>query len=71
MFRTNEYNAWDDEGVPTRDAASEETTKSRAKKLKKDWERQKKLDEAWLVANGAKRRKCTVLTHLRVIGEQC
>ncbi|EEA24332.1 hypothetical protein EYB25_004536 [Talaromyces marneffei] len=54
MFRTNEYSAWDDEGVPTRDAAGEEITKSRAKKLKKDWERQKKLHEAWLVANGAK-----------------
>lgn len=55
MFRTNEYSAWDDEGIPTRDAAGEELTKSRAKKLKKDWERQKKLHEAWLAANaGAK-----------------
>lgn len=54
MFRTNEYSAWDDGGVPTHDAAGEEITKSRAKKLKKDWERQKKLHEAWLVANGAK-----------------
>lgn len=54
MFRTNEYSAWDEDSVPTRDAAGEEITKSRAKKLKKDWERQKKLHEAWLVANGAK-----------------
>ncbi|KAJ5518927.1 Cysteine-tRNA ligase [Penicillium expansum] len=48
MFRTNEYSAWDDEGMPTRDTAGEEITKSRAKKLRKDWERQKKAHEAWL-----------------------
>jgi cysteinyl-tRNA synthetase len=48
MFRTNEFSAWDEEGIPTRDAAGEEITKSRAKKLRKDWERQKKTHEAWL-----------------------
>lgn len=48
MFRTNEYSAWDEEGLPTRDAAGEEINKSRGKKLRKDWERQKKLHEAWL-----------------------
>lgn len=48
MFRTSEYTAWDDEGMPTRDAAGEEITKSRVKKLRKDWERQKKAHEAWL-----------------------
>ncbi|CDM35868.1 hypothetical protein DTO013E5_5383 [Penicillium roqueforti] len=53
MFRTNEYSAWDDEGMPTRDSTGEEITKSRAKKLRKDWERQKKAHEAWL-ANQAK-----------------
>ncbi|KAJ5894512.1 cysteine--tRNA ligase [Penicillium taxi] len=50
MFRTAEYTAWDDEGIPTRDAAGEEITKSRAKKLRKDWERQKKAHEAWLAS---------------------
>ncbi|KAF3395880.1 Cysteine--tRNA ligase [Penicillium rolfsii] len=50
MFRTNEYSAWDDEGLPTRDAAGEEITKSRTKKLRKDWERQKKAHEAWLAS---------------------
>ncbi|KKK23853.1 hypothetical protein AOCH_004522 [Aspergillus ochraceoroseus] len=50
MFRTNEYSAWDEEGVPTREAAGEEITKSRAKKLRKDWERQKKLHETWLAS---------------------
>lgn len=50
MFRTNEYSAWDDEGLPTRDVQGEEITKSRSKKLRKDWERQKKAHEAWLAA---------------------
>ncbi|KAJ5562472.1 hypothetical protein N7535_003075 [Penicillium sp. DV-2018c] len=50
MFRTNEYSAWDEEGMPTRDAGGEEITKSRAKKLRKDWERQKKAHEAWLAS---------------------
>ena len=47
MFRTEEYSAWDADGVPTRDASGEEITKSRSKKLKKDWDRQKKLHDAW------------------------
>ncbi|KAL4948158.1 tRNA synthetases class I (C) catalytic domain-containing protein [Aspergillus filifer] len=50
MFRTNEYSAWDEEGLPTRDAAGEDIAKSRAKKLRKDWERQKKLHEQWLAS---------------------
>jgi cysteinyl-tRNA synthetase len=55
MYRTNEYSAWDDEGLPTRDAAGEEITKSRSKKLRKDWERQKKLHEQWVTSQtGAK-----------------
>ncbi|KAJ5104732.1 hypothetical protein NUU61_002079 [Penicillium alfredii] len=54
MFRTNEYSAWDDEGIPTRDAAGEEITKSRVKKLRKDWERQKKAHEAWQASQSAK-----------------
>ena len=55
MFRTREFSAWDSEGIPTHDAAGEEVTKSRVKKLRKDWERQKKLHEAWLASQiGAK-----------------
>lgn len=50
MFRTNEYSAWDEEGLPTRDAAGEDIAKSRSKKLRKDWERQKKLHETWLAS---------------------
>ncbi|KKA20703.1 Cysteinyl-tRNA synthetase, partial [Rasamsonia emersonii CBS 393.64] len=55
MFRTAEFSAWDEDGIPTHDAAGEEISKSRAKKLRKDWEKQKKLHEAWLASNmGAK-----------------
>lgn len=48
MFRTEEYNAWDTEGIPTHEKGGEEVTKSKKKKLQKDWERQKKVHEAWL-----------------------
>lgn len=55
MFRTNEYSAWDNEGIPTHDAAGEEINKTRGKKLRKDWERQKKLHDSWLASQmGAK-----------------
>lgn len=48
MFRTSEFSAWDEDGIPTKDAQGEEINKSRSKKLRKDWERQKKKHEAWL-----------------------
>ena len=47
MFRSPEFSAWDDDGLPTKDKDGEEVTKSRRKKLQKDWERQRKLHEAW------------------------
>lgn len=47
MFRNDEYSAWDAEGVPTHEKGGEEVTKSKRKKSQKDWERQKKLHEAW------------------------
>ena len=50
MFRTSEFSAWDEEGLPTKDAEGKDVAKSRSKKLKKDWERQKKLHEAWLAS---------------------
>jgi len=52
MFRTSEYASWDAEGLPITDAEGGEITKSKAKKLRKDWERQKKLHEAWLKTSG-------------------
>ena len=51
MFRTNEYSAWNEEGLPTKDQQGGEITKSREKKLKKDWAAQKKLHKAWIKAN--------------------
>lgn len=51
MFQTKDYTAWDEDGVPTKDEKGEEITKSKAKKLKKDWERQKKLHVEWLKTN--------------------
>jgi cysteinyl-tRNA synthetase len=45
MFRTEEYSAWDEEGLPTKDAKGEEVTKGKNKKLRKEWEKQKKLFE--------------------------
>lgn len=50
MFRTSEYSAWDEEGLPTKDKEGVEIAKSRSKKLRKEWERQKKLHEAWLAS---------------------
>ena len=52
MFKTDEYLEWNDSGMPTKDKEGGELTKSRLKKLTKDWERQKKLHEAWLKSNG-------------------
>lgn len=48
MFRISEFSAWDEQGLPTKDAEGKEVAKSRGKKLKKEWERQKKLHETWL-----------------------
>ena len=51
MFRTDDFSAWDEGGVPTKDREGVEIAKSRRKKLQKDWERQKKLHETWLMTN--------------------
>ena len=48
MYRgqTDLYSQFDAEGIPTHDAAGEPMSKSGYKKLKKDWEKQKKLYES-------------------------
>jgi cysteinyl-tRNA synthetase len=44
MFKGDErYSAWDEEGMPTKTKDGEDVPKSQLKKLRKDWERQKKL----------------------------
>lgn len=50
MFRTSEWSAWDEEGLPVRDAEGREVAKSRGKKLRREWERQKRLHETWVEA---------------------
>lgn len=54
MFRTSDYSEWDEDGVPVKNAQGEEINKSQRKKLRKDWERQKKAHEAYLAIQGAK-----------------
>jgi cysteinyl-tRNA synthetase len=51
MYRTEEFSAWDEDGLPTKMANGDEVAKSRGKKLRKDWERQKKVHEAWRVSS--------------------
>lgn len=54
MFRTEEYADWDDSGMPTKVKGGEDVTKSQLKKLKKQFDQQKKLYDGWLKsqANG-------------------
>ena len=52
MYRTEEFSAWDEEGMPLKDKEGVEVAKSRTKKLRKEWERQKKLHEAWVKTGG-------------------
>lgn len=51
MYKTADYSAWDTDGLPINDARGEKIKNSKAKKLKKDWDRQKRLHEAWLAMN--------------------
>jgi cysteinyl-tRNA synthetase len=51
MYRTEEFSAWDNDGLPIKMANGDEVAKSRGKKLRKDWERQKKAHEAWAAAS--------------------
>ncbi|KAI8324104.1 hypothetical protein GQ54DRAFT_83586 [Martensiomyces pterosporus] len=52
MFRTEEmrklYSAWDESGVPTKDAAGEDLPKSKLKKLSKERAAQQKLHDEYL-----------------------
>lgn len=52
MFKTEEYSQWDEDGIPTLDAQGEEVTKSKRKTLKKAWDKQKKLYDAYIAKGG-------------------
>jgi len=48
MFKTEEYSEWDSDGLPTKDKGGKELAKNQVKKVKKAWDNQKKVHEAWL-----------------------
>jgi cysteinyl-tRNA synthetase len=58
MFKDERYSAWDKDGLPTKTKDGEDVPKSALKKMKKDWEWQKKAHEEWK-ANVS---DCSVLT---------
>ncbi|KAI1007311.1 Cysteine--tRNA ligase [Podosphaera aphanis] len=48
MFRNDErWGAWDEDGIPTKTKEGTDVPKSALKKLRKDWERQKKVHAEW------------------------
>jgi cysteinyl-tRNA synthetase len=54
MFREDErFGAWDEEGMPTKTKEGDDVPKSALKKLRKEWERQKKAHEEWKEKSGA------------------
>ncbi|KAF4462761.1 cysteinyl-tRNA synthetase [Fusarium albosuccineum] len=53
MFRASEYSEWDENGIPTVDAAGSALSKNRRKKLVKEWEKQKKRHDEWLATQRA------------------
>jgi len=53
MFRDERFSAWDEEGMPTKTKEGEDVPKSALKKLKKEWDRQKKAHEEWKAKSGA------------------
>ncbi|CCE62087.1 hypothetical protein TPHA_0B04170 [Tetrapisispora phaffii CBS 4417] len=48
MFKTDAYTEWDAQGLPTKDKEGNEVTKSMTKKLRKQWDQQKKLHDEYL-----------------------
>lgn len=53
MFKGDErWGEWDADGLPTKTKEGEDVPKSTAKKMRKDWERQKKAHEEWKAKSG-------------------
>ncbi|KAJ3000963.1 hypothetical protein HDV02_000032 [Globomyces sp. JEL0801] len=48
LFKTAEYSAWDEQGLPTKDKEGVEITKSKRKKLEKEFNNQAKLHAEYL-----------------------
>lgn len=55
LFRSNtaDFSAWDAEGVPTKLADGSDVPKTQAKRLKKEWDRQKKLHDSYIEKFGS------------------
>jgi cysteinyl-tRNA synthetase len=53
MFRTVEFEEWDERGIPTKLKGGEEVTKSKKKKYEKEFEKQTKLHEEYLKKFGS------------------
>lgn len=53
MYKSDErYSEWDAEGIPTKMKDGSEVPKSQVKKLKKDWDKQKKAHGEWVAKFG-------------------
>ncbi|CAK7275059.1 cysteinyl-tRNA synthetase [Sporothrix epigloea] len=50
---TGNFSAWDADGLPTKLADGSDVPKTQAKRLKKEWERQKKLHDSYLEKFGS------------------
>lgn len=48
------YQAWDADGLPTKLADGSDVPKTQQKRLKKEWDRQKKLHDAYVEKFGSK-----------------
>lgn len=47
LFKNEDYSAWNEDGIPTKDKDGNELTNSKTKKLKKQREHQKRLHDQW------------------------
>ncbi|KAI9105893.1 tRNA synthetases class I (C) catalytic domain-containing protein [Phlyctochytrium arcticum] len=50
LFKTDEFKEWDERGLPVTDKDGEAVTKSRRKKMEKEWSGQEKLHSEYLAA---------------------
>jgi len=48
-FPEGTYGSWNEDGIPLTDAEGKELSKNLGKKVRKEWEAQKKLHDEWLV----------------------
>jgi cysteinyl-tRNA synthetase len=53
MFKTEEYSAWDIDGMPLKDKEGVDVAKGKSKKLRKEWEKQKKMFDEYVGGEGA------------------